>query len=240
MLNYLQNNMSMQMFSSFSNQHQHGSSHSNSHLMYSSGLSDLKLNALIGLFKNNQHQLIISPGISIPAGSINVLSYNSSMSPGQPLPYAMQLGSGTYDLIPALSYFWMPGKVQLGTQINATYRLAKNSNNYRLGNELICSAWSAYSWTDNISSSIRLQYSFNEKIKGFDNNLYLFDEPASNPANYGGKIWSAYLGSAYNFSAGFFQNNRLGLELGIPLYQYNNGIQMASKYALNISWSMMF
>jgi len=240
MMNYVQNNMNMQMLGSSLGQHQHGNSHESSHLMYSSGLSDLKLNALFNLLNNEKHQLILSPGVSLPIGSIDVLSDNNSMSTSQRLPYAMQLGSGTYDLIPAFSYLWKSEKVQLGSQINATYRLSKNNNNYRLGNELNFSAWSAYPWTDNISSSLRLQASISDKITGFDKMLYLYDEPASNPKNYGGKICNAFLGSAYNFSAGYFQNNRFALEFGFPLYQYTNGIQMASKFNINASWSMMF
>ena len=36
------------------------------------------------------------------------------------------------------------------------------------------------------------------------------------------------------------QNNKLSTEFGIPLYQNLNGIQMANKYSVFASWTIMF
>ena len=68
----------------------------------SEGLSDLKLMATWTAWQQKQrkHRLLLTGGISIPTGSID--EKDNTPLGVQQLPYPMQLGSGTFDLLPAI------------------------------------------------------------------------------------------------------------------------------------------
>ncbi|MEM7730934.1 MAG: transporter, partial [Pseudomonadota bacterium] len=72
----------------------------------SSGFGDTKLGGLVRLYEDETHHLHANIGFSLPTGSITetdrVLA-PTGMRPTLRLPYAMQLGSGTFDLLPGLT-----------------------------------------------------------------------------------------------------------------------------------------
>ena len=73
----------------------------------SSGIGDTTATALVRLHDEPGHKLHANIGLSIPTGSItesdDVLTPMGTR-PTLRLPYAMQLGSGTFDLKPGLTY----------------------------------------------------------------------------------------------------------------------------------------
>jgi len=86
MVSYLRSVMEMQVST---HQHTHSAhSHSIAHReMFSTGLSDTKLEALLTLWKMPHLTLLVNAGVSLPTGSIAQTGEN-----GQILPYPMQLG----------------------------------------------------------------------------------------------------------------------------------------------------
>ena len=70
------------------------------------GVGDVGLTALytvVGNVRRDRQRLIIRGGVSLPTGSVDERG-NTPGRRDQKLPYPMQLGSGTYDLQPGLSY----------------------------------------------------------------------------------------------------------------------------------------
>ena len=97
----------------------------------------------------------------------NVLAPNG-VRPELRLPYAMQLGSGTYDLLPGITYQMFQNKWSFGAQYMATIRTSENSENYTLGDEHKITGWASYSWHHNLSTSVRLAYLDVDNIDGAD------------------------------------------------------------------------
>ncbi|HSH66463.1 MAG TPA: transporter, partial [Bacteroidia bacterium] len=239
MFHYVANSMEMTMFTM---NHVHGNTVMSSpvHHMNTAGMSDIKLHALYGIIQRNTCQLVISAGVSIPTGTIQLQGNSDDpMYPDKHYPYGMQLGSGTVDLLPGISYLYQKGSLATSINVSGTYRTGYNSLGYKLGNEAIVNGWMAYRWLSLVSSSIRLQAITTDRIEGHDPALFYYTEPSTNPANYGGKKVNAYIGSSLHFR-GVLRNNRLGVEFGVPLYQDLNGIQLKQQYALNASWSFIF
>ena len=88
MLNYLENEMDMIMPMNMSM------------YMGSSGIGDLKVAGLYDLAQwDNGQRMHLKLGLSLPTGSIDEKHTN-----GNTLGYGMQLGSGTYDFHPAVTY----------------------------------------------------------------------------------------------------------------------------------------
>ena len=69
-----------------------------SHEMESNGLGDAKLSALIPLIRSQNVVILLNAGLSIPTGSISVEGTNGV------LPYPMQLGSGSFELMPGVTF----------------------------------------------------------------------------------------------------------------------------------------
>ncbi len=239
MFNYQLNAMDMSMYSAG---HMHGSTTMSSsvHTMKTKGLGDTKLHALYAFLQRSNFQLLGTLGVTIPTGNIQLKGATSDpMFPDTRYPYGMQLGSGTFDVLPGVGYLFQKNQFASGTTISATCRTGYNKVGYRLGDELLLSTWLAYKWLSVISSSLRLEAMTTGAVQGYDPTLYYFTEPSANPANYGGNRLNAFFGSSFHFK-GWLTNNRLSIEAGIPFYQDLNGIQLKQKLVLNAAWSVTF
>lgn len=241
MFNYNYNTMNMPP-SPFASSHNHSANTTGSitlHTMTSHGIGDTRLQILYALVHRQKSQLLLSAGVSIPTGSIQK-KYASAMYPDKRLPYVMQLGSGTLDVLPAISYMYQWPKCTFSTQLTSVIRAGRNRVGYQLGNEFTFNTWLAYQWLKPLSSSIRFEAVTTDKITGYDSQLYAYTEPSANPYNYGGKRMNVYAGAVFQPAKGLFSKHRLGVECGYPLYQHMNGIQMRAGKTVNASWAYVF
>lgn len=244
MLNYNKTTMNMSMFTAAG--HHHGGTTTTSdstmgHFMETSGVGDVKLSALYGLIKLPNHQLIVSAGVSMPVGSIKIQGADDdAMYPSRSYPYSMQLGSGTFDVLPSVSYLYQKDKIAFNAQMSSVIRMGYNSVGYRLGNEMSLNTWFAYQWLPFLSSSVRVEGNIADRIGGKDPSLYIYNELSANGANYGGQKVYGAIGSVLQFKKGFLKKERLAVEYALPMYQNLNGTQMKSSYYLTASLSTAF
>ena len=206
----------------------------------SSHFGDTKLSVLYGLVNQSNHHLLISAGLSLPTGSINIKGDSKSMYPNSRLPYMMQTGSGTVDINPGLTYLYRKTAFTWGTQANSALRTYYNSLSYKLGNEYTLTSWFAYQWSNWASNSIRIEGNTAGAIQGKDAAVLSIMEPSANPVNYGGQRINAYLGFNFYLPRGILYNNRLAIEYGIPVYQNVNGIQTGLRNTLYLGWQIKF
>jgi hypothetical protein len=237
MVNYLNNFMTMNMVPTKSNSGHEGHSHSSEggHEMKTTGLGDLQLGLLYGLLMEEENQLILSTEISIPTGSINKKGpLGDMMYNDKRYPYTMQLGTGTFDLSPKITYLLEKGDGTFCVQGGVSLPLNKNTLGYKRSSKLTASSWFAYKLGANFTSSIRTVFRYSEAISGKDNLLYRYTEPAANTMNYGSTHLSSFIGSTFHF----LSVQRIAFEVGFPLYQNVLGIQMKDKLQLNLSYTI--
>ena len=234
--------MNMSPFTASGHTHTGGTSSSSvTHHMNTSGFGDIKIHALYGVVKSLNHQLILSAGLSLPTGSTRIQgTADDMMYPNRRYPYAMQLGSGTFEALPCVSYLYQKNKFSLSGQASGIVRIRQNTEGYQLGNEATLNTWAAYQWLPFLSSSLRFEGTIADKISGKDPTLYAFNELSANTANYGGKRLNCAIGAIFQAKKGIFNRNCLGLEYNLPVYQNLNGTQMSAQYGLAASWAMMF
>jgi hypothetical protein len=236
MVNYNVLSMQMDMYAKGGHHHAGNTETSNSHRMESSGLGDLKAYALYGLLNTSNHQLLVSGGLNIPTGSILINgNADDMMYPNTRLPYSMQLGSGTFDILPCINYVYQHHKWTASSQVSAVLRTGKNAVGYRLGNEFTSSSWLAYQWLSFLSSSVRLEGALAKNITGKDATQYRYNEPSSDTDNYGGRKMTGYLGSVFHITKGALKNTGIAAEYGIPIYQYFSGVQMRNQRTVSLS-----
>ncbi len=243
MANYISNSMEMLMFPG-SGMNMPGMTVSpteSASTSVSSGFGDFKVHALYHLLSSKKHQLILSAGVNIPTGNIHYLGASDDMMYSHKrMPYSMQLGSGSFDALPAIGYSYRKEELAAGVQLSGVYRMYHNQLGYRLGNEATANLWFAYRWLKLWSSSLRIETGMNDKIQGNDPLLYYYYEPSANPNNYGGQRTLLYMGTTVQINKGFLKNNKIGAEYGFPLYQRVNGIQAPVKSMINVYWSLNF
>lgn len=242
MLNFLSTKMDMHMLSGHAHTMNGTTMSSNTAMhMNTQGLGDTKLQLLYGIIKNERTQLVANFGASIPTGSIQQKGLSDDMFyPTSRLPYMMQLGSGTIDFQPGITFVYQKDKFAYSVQTQGTLRPFVNSVGYRYGNEWNANAWVGYNWWKGFGSTIRVEGNWMGKIQGSDNTMYAFNETSANPTNYGGSRIQGILGISYQFENGFVANQRLALEAGLPIYQEMHGIQNRLNHTWMASWSYSF
>lgn len=201
----------------------------------SSGLGDVKVTALVNLWENENHRLHLNAGVSLPTGTVEARD-TTPVGPDQLLPYPMQLGSGTLDLRPGLTYTGFSEDWSWGGQVLGTIRMGSNKRGYTLGNEGEFSLWGARRWNDAISTSVRLNGTTWGDISGADPALNPRMISTADPTLRAGSRLDVLLG--INGSLG--NGHRLSLEGGVPLAQSLDGPQLGVDYILTAGWQMSF
>ena len=206
----------------------------------SNGFGDTSISGLFKLFSDAGHDLHMTVGGSIPTGSNterDTILTPMGTTPRPRLPYAMQLGSGTFDLLPGLTYRGTREKLGWGAQYSGNVRTGKD-NGYRLGNSHKLTAWASYQPVVNLSGSARVQYIKTENINGIDASIALPVQTAD-PNNYGGDVVNFLVGANW-VGSGAFSKTRIAVELGFPISRNLNGPQMETDMFLTGGLQIMF
>jgi hypothetical protein len=162
------------------------------------------------------------------------------MGYNQKLPYSMQLGSGTVDLLLGMGYSGLTRHWSWGVQALGTIRMARNSNDYRLGDKFEGSLWLTRLWDDWVSTSIRMNGQWSDDIHGADPELNPRLVPTANP-NIRGRQRIDMLFSVELYSPkGSLKGQHLGFEIGLPVYQSLNGLQLEADWTVSAGWQWVF
>lgn len=205
--------------------------------MRTSGFGDTELR---GIYKINDY-LVGSLGLSLPTGDTR--QQIEMMNRKFRAPYDMQLGSGTFDLKPALTYNALSDDAlwNWGGQVMYSYHPGNNDDGYSLGNNLKLTSWLQRAFGP-ASAWLRLTFNDTGRIHGRDAEIAKMLDPVSgasmpdaDPANYGGQRLDGHIGVSY--AKGPFS---LGVEGGIPLFQDVNGLQLANDWYLTTGFQVMF
>jgi hypothetical protein len=127
--------------------------------VYVQGMGDMKVQAVYQIYEDPYHRFEASAGTTIPTGATDLIGPN-----GKPLSSRMQLGSGTFDFVPEVSYTFTSHGWELGDRINAVIHNGKNSSGYTNGDEYGDSASANYLLFPFLSPSITV--SLRNKQKG--------------------------------------------------------------------------
>ena len=204
---------------------------------YSSGLGDLSFMGLINLLgdpKEKGNRLLLNAGFTVPTGSID------KTMEGKQLEYSMQMGSGTYDLEPGLTYLGESSHWAWGAQVLGTVRLGLNDHDYRLGNGYRIGAWSQLKVTDWFGPSARLDWHAWDDVHGADPAMNPARNPAFDATKQSGERLDFLLGLNFYIPKGPLKGNRFAIEGGVPVYQNLDGPNMAVDWMITVAWTYSF
>lgn len=210
--------------------------------MKSSGWGDTSFGGLIRVYDDGKHHFHLNAGVSLPTGSIkekDEMLMPSGMRGTMRLGYGMQLGSGTFDLMPGITYYGHEGDWGWGAQVKSVLHLGESSQDYSFGDKHVATAWGSYSWVPSLSTSLRISAETEGDIDGIDDQIMGASQSAD-PDNYGGERISASIGMNYIIPKGSLAGHRFAVEATLPVYQDLNGPQMKRDNAIVFGWQKSF
>ncbi len=205
------------------------------------GIGDVRVSALVGIWEGESGSLHANLGVSLPTGSTSEtddILTPMGMRPTVRLPYPMQLGSGTFDLLPGITYYGRTGNVGYGAQLSGVFRTG-NSNGYALGDEIKANIWGSYQPAPWISLSGRIEASTLDHVSGLDP-LIRGPVQTADPLNHGGDIVMTYIGANVIIQKGSLRGHRFAVEAGMPVHQDLNGPQMERDWTVTAGWQKAF
>ncbi|NOT11978.1 MAG: DUF3570 domain-containing protein [Methylococcaceae bacterium] len=218
------------------------------------GIGDLGMYALFKLFDSGMHHVHTTFGLSAPTGDVNIQLRRAHTADGGFMDYGMQLGSGTWDFKPSLTYTGHLDDWSWGAQASGTVRMEDhNPSGYRLGDLFQSTAWGGYSLTHWLSASVRGVYTVQDRIHGQFNGTdgqfinqdgspssILKFGPQDYPQNYGGRFWDVGFGLSAMVPSGDLAGNRFSVEWLQPVHTDFNGYQLDRDDTLSATWNVAF
>ncbi len=209
------------------------------------GIGDTSVTGLFRLYDDGVNHIHFNLGLSLPTGSTEEQIY--MLSPMKPkgtymwmrAVYGMQLGTGTVDLMPGLTYTGNKDLWSWGAAYRGRFALDDNSEGYHWGDSNQLTGWAGYTFYPGITATARLAGTVQDAIDGRDPKI-MGPMQGANPAWYGGETIDLFGGievAGHQFGLG---NTRLAIEAGAPVYQNLNGPQIGQDWLLNAVLAVRF
>ena len=201
-------------------------------------LGDVSVRALIDLLEMDSYRVILTLGATVPTGKIGKMGPTATSNRAV-LPYPMQGGSGTPDILIGGTFQVQNDIASVGAQFNSVIRFMDNPWDYRLGNRYDFTVWGAYNFSDWVSFSMRGFFEHWGPITGADPRTDGAVDPLANPFAQGGERVVLPFGFNIYFREGSVAGNRLSVEFYYPIHEDLNGPQMSIERSLVISWQSL-
>jgi hypothetical protein len=212
----------------------------------SSGTTDGLGDSMVGVNYRVYHDAINSVvaglNLTLPTGSatrqITMLSPMASYM-FMRAPYGMQTGSGSVSLVPSLAYSGHLGRWSWGLAYRGFYPMDYNSEGYRWGALSEFHGWGGYTLFPNITTTLHVVGSTQDRIHGADAQIYGLSQNA-NPLYYGGQKVRLLGGVEIGGGLWGYAKSSISVEAGGPIYQSLNGPQLGESWQVTISGRVMF
>lgn len=193
------------------------------------GWGDLTFGGLLKIYDADYQRIHLNLITAAPAGEFN------------DRPYPMQPTTGTWDLLPGITWLWQNDDLSGGAQVKGRIHLGENDRDYSFGDSVEGTTWLAYRLSDWASLSGRVALEYADDIDGEDLQFRgLRMAPPMDPANHGGTWLEGAVGLNLYGRGGLARGHRLAIEALFPIYQDLNGPQMKRDWSLVVGWQQAF
>ncbi|MCP3915623.1 MAG: transporter [bacterium] len=202
------------------------------------GIGDLVVGAIHSLREGDKDELLVNLGLGIPTGSFDEKDRDETGT-RRVAPYVMQLGTGTFDLYPGITWTVQEEHCTWGLAGQGRIHVDKNSDDWAVSDSLRASAWVARPWTDRLVGSLRIESLSWGDYHGSNEDLRPDDNPLEDDNRQGGARIDVYSGLAYDLRDSEEALNRLELEIGFPIDEWVDGPQLSAEFSLTFSWRIL-
>jgi hypothetical protein len=205
------------------------------------GFGDVSIVGLFRVYEDGINHIHVNFGLSLPTGSsteqMNMLSPMGTYM-AMRANYGMQLGTGTYDFLPGVTYTGAKDLWSWGALYRGRFALDSNQG-YHWGDINQLSGWLGYTFVPGVTATARIAGTVQGKIDGKDPQIFGGMQGAY-PGWYGGERVDLFGGieiAGHQFGLG---HTKLAIEAGFPVYQDLNGPQIGESWQLNAALGIMF
>jgi hypothetical protein len=207
------------------------------------GLGDSRVGVNIRLWEQQGQVLHAGLAVTLPTGSITEtvrpLMPNGMRNTVRAM-YGMQLGSGTFDFEPELTYLGTAGRFSYGAAYRGRIALeSENDEDYRWGDRHMVTAWLSYALTKALSINGRIEASTQQSIRGIDPRI-AGAMTGANPDFHGGERVELFAGFNARSHLPGFGMGRIGFEFGKPVYENTKGPQLSRDWSSQLTASVRF
>lgn len=188
-----------------------------------SGVGDL----VVGLTKVWREDYHWSVALSLPTGSVD------ETDGGELLPYAMQPGTGTFDLLPGVAWGGGDEALSWGLSIRGRLRIGDNDEGWAHSNSHVADFWVARELDQDLVARLGLRNSAWGDVHGTAAGLQPTTDPLENDDRQGGTRNDAVFGLEYALD-----DTTLALEAVLPLSEWLDG--PAPKREAHIGFSIRY
>ena len=200
---------------------------------------DIKITGLYVLYRQPGQQIHMNFGASIPTGFLDY--QNVQPSPTFPnLPYVIRTSSGTYDLLPGITYRGQNEHGTWGMQSTADIHLGLNRAGYELGNQVDVTAWYSRRWSRRWATSARIDFQDWGNVRQADPRLNTSLSPVNQPGTQGGARLNVLFGINYFLPQDRIPGQIFSIEAGAPVFQSLDGPQLGLNWTLIAGWNLLF
>jgi hypothetical protein len=200
---------------------------------------DVTITGLYVLYRRPGQQLHLNFGLSAPTGFLDSLT--DQPSPTFPnLPYVIRTSSGTYDLLPGLTYRGQNELWTWGAQATGDVHLGLNRAGYEVGDQVDMTAWLSRRLTQRWGASARIDGQGWGNVRGADPRLNTSLSPTNRPDMQGGQRLNVLFGINYFLPAKRTPGQQFSIEVGAPLFQSLDGPQLGLDWTLIAGWNLLW
>ena len=202
----------------------------------SHGLADVQIGTGVELSHKDGERAELELMVAVPTGTIRAREGNAS-GPSHPLlPYALQLGGGTYALQPGFTWTHWSGYWSFGTAVQAMIPMGHNDQGWSRGDRLELDSWVSRRIDPFRSVVLGVQYKQEDSVQGQDPGMDATFDPLFDSDFTGSKKLSLDMGLHMIVES----NNRLAFEIGVPVWQETDGPQVEEQYHFAVAWWISF
>jgi hypothetical protein len=195
------------------------------------GIGDVRIGGLFGVLANEARRAHVSLVLGLPTGATDERDDAGSA------PYAMQPGSGSVDLNPAITFTEQHPLWSWGGRLGGVVRLGESAEGFTPGNGVDVSVWASRRMLPWASGSVRLTGDFWGDVQ---HDVPQFPaSPAAEPGLTGGHRVEIVAGGNLQAAAGIFLGHRLFGEIAVPIYQSLDGPQLGLGWRGLLGWRWM-
>lgn len=204
------------------------------------GVSDFEIAGIYRIYRDDVHRFLLTLGVSLPTGDnsavFTLLQPDGSYATSRAF-YAMQPGTGTYDLLAGATYAGVYDNFSWGVAYRIRAPLGANPEGYRWGSLNEFHGWVGYTPVDAVTTTMRVTGATRGPIRGYDRAVRGRAQSA-NPHFYGGQRVELFAGATISGSVVGYDMAALSVEAGVPIYQNLNGPAISRNW--NVSMSLAF
>lgn len=205
----------------------------------SSGIADIEVDALYELYRQGPYRGHVQMGVLIPLGATDAEG-DFGPDAGVLLPYDMQIGTGSWALMPGVTGQVMNEFGSVGGQLRGVFSLMDNDRGYRPGTRVEGRLWMAYRFNDFVSLSAGVRGVTADPIQGFDADLETLRDPGDLALGFGTQRVDLPLGVNLRLPAGPLAGQRISAEAVWTVHEQTDGPQLGGNWGLVLGWQGAF